>query len=178
MGEIREERKEVNSLYKNEKELYPDVCSWFRKMLQSKFKDATICVEDTSKKVLSKWLLEKGFHSYFPDYQTYEVEVDVTGVVVKSNKEAHLEFVECKLGKINLRDFSQLLGYSKVALPLYSIILSPKGISQSLNLLFNIARRNDILYYSEDKHIFITTWFERKKEIDFSTIIPKGARII
>jgi len=170
--------KEVNRVYKNEKEMYPDVCSWFRKMLQSKFKDATICVEDTSKKVLSKWLLEKGFHSYFPDYQTYEVEVDVTGVVVKSNKEAHLGFVECKLGKINLRDFSQLLGYSKVALPFYSIILSPKGISQSLNLLFNIARRNDILYYSEDKHIFITTWFIRKKEIDFSTIIPKGARII
>ncbi|MEM1942520.1 MAG: hypothetical protein QXO30_02065 [Candidatus Caldarchaeum sp.] len=165
-------------MYKNEKEMYSYVCSWFRKMLQSKFKDAKICVEDTSKKVLSKWLLEKGFHTYFPDYQTYEVEVDVTGVVVKSDKEAHLGFIECKLGRINLRDFSQLLGYSKVAIPLYSIILSPKGISQSLNLLFNIARRNDILYYSADKHIFITKWLERKKEIDFSTIIPKGASIL
>ena len=147
-------------------------------MLQNKFKDARICVEDTSKKVLSKWLLEKGFHSYFPDYQTYEVEVDVTGVIVKSNKETYLGFIECKLGRINLRDFSQLLGYSKVALPLYSIILSPKGISQSLNLLFNIARRNDILYYSADKHIFITQWHERKKEIDFSKIIPKGASML
>jgi hypothetical protein len=146
-------------------------------MLQSKFKNARICVEDTPKKALSKWLLEKGFHKYFPYYQTYEIEVDVTGVILKSNKEAYLGFIECKLGKISLRDFSQLLGYSKVALPLYSIILSPKGISQSLNLLFNIARRNDILYYSTDKHIFIATWLEREKEIDFSTIIPKGASI-
>jgi hypothetical protein len=146
-------------------------------MLQSKFKNARICVEDTSKKALSKWLLEKGFHKYFPYYQTYEIEVDVTGVILESNKEAYLGFIECKLGKISLRDFSQLLGYSKVALPLYSIILSPKGISQSLNLLFNIARRNDILYYSTDKHIFIATWLEREKEIDFSTIIPKGASI-
>ncbi|MDH7558599.1 MAG: hypothetical protein QHH18_08400 [Candidatus Bathyarchaeota archaeon] len=168
----------MNNVYKNEKEMYSDVCSWFKKLLQSKFKNAKICVEDTSKKILSKWLLEKGFHNYFPDYQTYEVEVDVTGVIMKSNKEAHLGFIECKLGRINLRDFSQLLGYSKVALPLYSIILSPKGISQSLNLLFNIARRNDILYYSTDKHIFITKWLERKKEIDFSTIIPKGASIL
>jgi len=157
--------------------MYPDVCLWFKKMLQSKFKNARICVEDTSKKVLAKWLLEKGFHGYFPNYQTYEVEVDVAGVIVKTDKEAHLGFVECKLDKINLRDFSQLLGYSKVALPLYSIILSPKGVSHSLNLLFNVARRNDILYYTQDKHIFITRWDERKKEIDLSTIIPKGARI-
>ncbi len=147
-------------------------------MLQSKFKDARVCVEDTSKKVLSKWLLEKGFHTSSPDYHTSEVDVDVTGVVVKSDKEARLGFIECKLGRINLRDFSQLLGYSKVVIPLYSIILSPKGISQSLNLLFNVARRNDILYYSADKHIFITKWLGRKKEIDFSTIIPKGESIL
>lgn len=168
----------MNSFYKKEKEMYPDVCSWFKKLLQSKFKNARIYVEDTSKKVLSKWLLEKGFHNYFPDYQTYEVEVDVTGVIVKMDKEAHLGFIECKLGRISLRDVSQLLGYSKVALPIYSIILSPKGISPSLNLLFNVARRNDILYYSVDKHIFITRWHERKKEIDFPTIIPKGASIL
>jgi hypothetical protein len=165
----------VNKLYKSEKEIYPDVCSWFKKILQNKFKNAKICVEDTSKKLLSKWLVEKGFHKFFPDYQIYEVEVDVTGAIVKSSKEAHLGFIECKLGKINLRDFSQLLGYSKVASPLYSIILSPRGVSQSLNLLFNVARRNDILYYSNDRHIFITRWDELKKGIDYSTIIPKGA---
>ncbi|MEM3626421.1 MAG: hypothetical protein QXZ25_00135 [Candidatus Bathyarchaeia archaeon] len=165
-------------MYKNERAMYPDVCSWFKKVLQSKFKNARICVEDTSKKVLSKWLIEKGFHNFFPYHQTYEVEVDVTGVIVKSDKEAYLGFVECKLGKINLRDFSQLLGYSKVALPMYSIILSPKGVSHSLNLLFNVARRNDILYYSADRHIFITRWDERKRDIDFSTIIPKGANIL
>jgi hypothetical protein len=164
-------------LYKKEEEMYPDVCLWFQKMLQSKFRNARIYVEDTSKKVLSRWLFEKGLHKYFPDYQTYEVEVDVTGVVLKSSKEVYLGFIECKLGRISLRDLSQLLGYSKVALPLYSIILSPEGISESLNLLFNIARRNDILYYSSDKHIFIAKWLEKKKEIDFSTIIPKGGII-
>jgi hypothetical protein len=158
--------------------MYSDVCSWFKRILENKFKNATICVEDTSKKVLSKWLIDKGFHDFFPDYQTYEIEVDIAGIIKKSGGEAHLGFVECKLGRINLRDVSQLLGYSKVALPLYSVILSPKGISKSLNLLFNVARRDDILYYSVERHIVITKWDERKKGIDFSTIIPKGARIL
>jgi hypothetical protein len=156
--------------------MYPDVCSWFKRVLENKFKNTKIYVEDTSKKVLSKWLVDKGFHSFFPDYQTYEIEVDVTGIIKKSDGEAYLGFIECKLGRINLRDVSQLLGYSKVALPLYSVILSPKGISRSMNLLFNIARRDDILYYSTDRHIIVTKWDERKKEIDFSSIIPKGSR--
>jgi len=157
--------------------MYSDVCSWFKRILKNKFKNAKIHVEDTSKRVLSKWLVEKGFHNFFPDYQTYEIEVDVTGIVKKSDEEAYLGFIECKLGRINLRDVSQLLGYSKVALPLYSVILSPKGISRSMDLLFNVARRNDILYYSTDKHIIITKWDERKKEIDFSSIVPKGSRV-
>ena len=157
--------------------MYPDVCAWFKGMLKDKFKDAEICVEDTSKKMLSKWLVEKGFHNFFSDYQTYEIEVDVTGIVKKSD-EAYLGLIECKLGRITLRDLSQLLGYSKVALPLYSVILSPKGISRSMSLLFNVARRNDALYYSTDGHIVIGKWSERRKELDLSKIIPKGSRIL
>jgi len=156
--------------------MYPHVGAWFKKILRERFKDAKVYVEDTSKKVLSKWLVEKGFHNFFPNYQTYEIEVDVTGIVEKSD-EAHLGLVECKLSRITLRDLSQLLGYSKVALPLYSIILSPKGISRSMNLLLNIARRNDILYYSTDRHIIIGKWNERRQELDLSSLIPKGTRL-
>jgi len=157
--------------------MYPDVCAWIRRMLEWKFKNANICVEDTSKKILSKWLVEKGFHNFFPEYQTYEIEVDVTGVVEESGK-AYLGLIECKLGRITLRDLSQLLGYSRVALPLYSIIVSPKGISHSLYSLFVVARRNDILYYSADRHIIIGKWNEKAKEIDMASIIPKGSRIL
>jgi len=156
--------------------MYPDVCTWFKKLLEQKFKDAKIWVEDTSRKVLSKWLVEADLHNFFTDYQTYEIEVDVTGVIKKSD-EAYLGFVECKLNKITLRDLSQLLGYSKVALPLYSIIVSPKGISRSMNLLFNVARRNDILFYSTERHIIIGKWDKRRLELDPSSIIPKGSRL-
>ena len=156
--------------------MYPHVCRWFKNFLEGRFKDSSINVDDTSKKVLSKWLVEKGYHKYFKDYQTYEIRVDISGLIQKGEN-ARLAFVECKLSRITLRDLSQLLGYSKVAIPSFSIILSPKGISRSMNLLFNISRRNDILYYSPDKHIIIGTWSETRQEIDPSSIIPKGSRL-
>ena len=152
--------------------MYPHVRSWLEKILQSRFKRAKILVADTSKKVLSRWLFEKGYHKHFKDYSTYEIEVDVTGVI--ETEKTELAFVECKLNKITLRDLSQLLGYSKVALPLFSIIASPKGISDSMNLLFNVSPRNDVLYYTDNKHIVIGKWDETRREIDQSSIIPKG----
>jgi hypothetical protein len=165
-------KEKVRGLYKEEKEMYPHVCSWLEKILRRKFRDAKISVADTSKKVLSKWLFEKGHHKRLKDYSTYEIEVDVTGVV--ESEKTELAFVECKLNKITLRDLSQLLGYSKVALPLLSIIVSPKGISDSMNLLFNISRRNDVLYYASNRHIVIGKWDGTRKEIDPYSMIPKG----
>ena len=157
--------------------MYPDVCTWFRKILLEKHDDSKIHIQDTSRKVLSKWLVEKGLHKLFPDYQTYEIEVDIVGIIEKDDK-AFLGMIECKLNQITLRDLSQLLGYSRVALPLYSIILSPQGVSKSMHLLFNISRRNDILNYSSDRHIIVGKWNEKRKELDYSTIIPKGSQIL
>jgi hypothetical protein len=157
--------------------MYPDVCAWFKRILVEKCEGSKIHIEDTSRKVLSRWLVEKGFHKLFPDYQTYEIEVDIIGIIEKNNR-ASLGMIECKLNQITLRDLSQLLGYSRVALPLYSIILSPKGVSKSMHRLFNISRRDDILNYSNDRHIVIGKWNEKRKELDFSTIIPKGSQIV
>ncbi len=164
-------------MYKSEKQMYPEVCAWFKGILLEKHDDSKIHVQDTSRKVLSRWLVEKGLHKLFPDYQTYEIEVDIVGIIEKEDN-AFLGMIECKLNQITLRDLSQLLGYSKVALPLYSIILSPQGVSKSMHLLFNVSRRNDILSYSNDKHIIVGKWSEKRKELDFPSIIPKGSQIL
>lgn len=153
--------------------MYPDVCSWFEKFLQSKNKHGRIHVDDTSRKVLSRWLIEFGFSSLFPEYQTFEIEVDVAGVIERPG-EAYLGFVECKLNRVTLRDLSQLLGYSKVAKPLYSFIVSPKGVSKSLNMLFNINRRDDVLYYTDNSYIVVGKWDEKRRELDLTSLIPRG----
>ena len=159
---------------RKEKDMYPAVCKWLRNILRSKYKKAEIYVFDTSNVTLSKFLVKRRYHRFFKAYQTYEIQVDITGVI-KSRKRIDLAFVECKLKKISLKDLSQLLGYSKVAFPLFSMIISPAGMSRSLDLLFNVWRRYDILYYGKDKHLLIGKWDSDRREVDPSSIIPRGA---
>lgn len=156
--------------------MYPHVRVWFDKVLRSRFRNANVLVGDTSKKILSRWLFDNGYHGRFPQWSTYEIEVDITGVV-DTGSSASLAFVECKLNKITLRDVSQLLGYSKVAVPIISIITSPEGISDSSNLLFNVHRREDILTYDSENKIIIGKWNEARRELNPSSTIPKGARV-
>jgi len=163
--------------YKNEKSMYPDVIKWFHKILALKFPNSSISVYNTSNVVLSKFLFDRRLHRFFPNYQTFEIEVDITGVA-RSGDNAYIGFVECKLNKISLRDVSQLLGYSKVAQPVFSLILSPAGFSDSINFLFNIHRRDDILYYEKDKLIHIAKWVKSRQDIDYASLLPKGSQLI
>lgn len=95
--------------------MYPEVCAWLHDLLDAGFPRATVEVADTSRVILANYLEQRGLAALFPDCQTYEINVDVTGVV--KAKKPHLAFVECKLTPLTLRDMSQLLGYSKVAVP-------------------------------------------------------------
>ncbi len=159
--------------HSKEKQLYPEVIRWLEQLLKQRFKRKEIFVFDTSEYNLHIFLARHEFKSYFPDYLTYEIQVDITGII-KSDKNAELAFVECKLKPISLKDISQIMGYSKVALPLYSIIISPSGISRSVNTLFNTFNRFDVLEYSKGKRIKIAKWDEGRKTIDVSSLIPSG----
>jgi hypothetical protein len=164
-------------MYRNESEMYPHVSAWLERFLLSrlgKFSDVRIIVEDTSQKSLSMWLYEKGLHRYFRDYNTFEVEVDITGVVEFKNRKAYIILIECKLEKIKLRDIGQLLGYSKVVKPHIAMILSPSGLSDSLGLLLKVYRRYDILSYDQGKHIVVGKWSHARFEPDFSSLIPEN----
>jgi hypothetical protein len=157
--------------------MYPEVKAWLHGLLSQRVKGAKVYTYDTSKAVLSKFLFDNKIHTYFQGYQTFEIQVDVTGVMV-SQTAAELVFVECKLNPISLIDVSQLLGYSKVANPWTSIIVSPKGISDSINLLFNVYQRYDVLEYDKQgRKVQIATWLQTRKDVDQSTIIPKGSSL-
>ncbi|MBS7251984.1 MAG: hypothetical protein KIH08_15535 [Candidatus Freyarchaeota archaeon] len=158
--------------YGNEKEMYPDIKEWLLNLLKSEYKKYDIKVYDTHAQILSKFLVQKNFHIYFPDFQSYEIKVDITGVIIKGDT-AKLAFVECKLRPITLRDISQLIGYSKVANPIKAIILSPEDVSDPVSYLFRTLRRYDILAYNKNK-VIIGRWDENRKELITTSIIPKG----
>lgn len=160
-------------VYKDEKRMYPDIMKWLKGFLESKYRKYKISVFNTHAQTLSNILIGKNLHNFFPDYPTYDIKVDVTGILIRKDS-ADLIFVECKLNPITLKDVSQLLGYSKVAKPLHSIILSPADVSRSVSYLFRTLRRYDVLEYERDKKIIIAKWSERTKEILPSSIIPRG----
>lgn len=159
--------------YREEKEMYPDVMEWLKHTLQGHFPAASVTTYDTSRVRLSRFLEARGLESSFPLYQSFDIRVDVTGVVQEGTA-ADLAFVECKLKPISLRDLSQLLGYSRVALPVYSIIVSPAGTSAGMNLLLQTYGRLDVLEYEPHRRIKVATWNGQRKEVDLPTLIPRG----
>ena len=56
--------EEEEIVYRNEREMYPYVKSWLERMLRDKFRNKTVTVANTSRKILSKWLFEQGYHRY------------------------------------------------------------------------------------------------------------------
>ena len=158
-----------------EEDLYPQVRNWLESELRSSMRGAErINAYITPRTSVTRLLESEGLAPFFnSEYITYDIRVDITGVVVKNGR-GHLVFVECKMNKISLRDFSQLLGYSVVARPLYSLIISPKGISDSLQKLIDSFSRTDILKYGRDRRIALAKWDIAKKDIDRMTIIPRG----
>jgi len=161
-------------MYNSEKEIYPEVIIWLNKYLRGKYSNGEVNVFDTSQFNLSEFIRRKKLNKYFPEFETYVIKVDITGVVEYKEK-CLLSFVECKLNSISLKDISQLIGYSKVVRPIFSLIISPSGISSPVNKLINIYRRYDILIYQEELKVRIARWNKNTKEIDSATLLPHGS---
>lgn len=160
-------------LYKNESYMYEPVRGWWERFLQERHKRSQVSVYDTSKTVLYRFVQGHHLEASFPDYLTYEVEVDITGVIITRGK-AKLALVECKLRPITLRDVGQMLGYSKVTRPLYSLIISPRGLSDSLIRLLKNFQRFDVLDYGNGQRIRLATWSPQRQETLSESLLPPG----
>lgn len=160
-------------MYSSEKEMYPEVITWLSKYLKAKYPKREINVFNTSQVNLSEFIRRKKLSKYFPEFETYIIKVDITGVV-KHKEKCLLAFVECKLNSISLKDISQLIGYSKVVRPVFSLVLSPSGVSSPINTLINIYRRYDILTYQDNLKVRIAKWNKNTKDIDAATLLPHG----
>lgn len=163
--------------YNSEKEMYPEVASWLVGYLKHKYSKASVKAYDTSRENLSDFLRHHRLNKYFAEAETYVIKVDITGVI-KHREKCFLAFVECKLNPINLKDISQLIGYSKVVLPAFSIIISPAGISPPVNKLINLYRRYDILTYTKTQKVHVALWNKLTHDIETATLLPHGEHLL
>ena len=167
--------------YKNEKQMYPDVANWLQELLIGRSQGAKIEVRDTHSYPLNEYVIRHGLQKYFEgdQWQTYDIRVDLTAFI-KSKRGKGLVFVECKIINITLLHISQLLGYSRVALPLSSYLISSRGIGGRVQSLITRYDRSDILEYQWvkgqlPKRIIIAKWDKNLKSIDSNSVLPPGA---
>lgn len=86
-----------------EKQLYKPITNWLKTYLSSKYKKSNVLVWDSHSVLLSKLLQQTGYHRYFPQFDTFEIKVDITALIKTADK-AELCFVEVKTRPISLKD--------------------------------------------------------------------------
>lgn len=155
-------------MYRNELEIYPDIIVWLENRLRGDYgrKAKKITVLDTHDSYLSNFIIKLNYHRFFSDFTTYRIQQDITGFIEYENS-VELVFVEVKLGHLKLIDLSQLLGYSCIALPVFSILISPAGMGTTLTKLLTTFNRRDILEYRTGRKIEVLKWDKVKQDIDF-----------
>ncbi len=145
-----------------EKDLYPFVANWLRDFLKARYpKAVSVCVEDTSRTSVAQFLRRNNLLTFAPWGTILEVPADVTGaalIKVKGKQTIKLAIVEVKIDAINLRDFSQILGYAKIVVPDHAFIISPKGWTLSLQEFVRDFKRIDILEYAPGKLVVVAKW--------------------
>jgi len=156
-----------------ERDLYIPIANWLSSYLKDRYagRIKAIHAEDTHSTKLCKFIEVKGLSEFFPEHKCYDVQVDVTGVVLTKDKKTHLAIVEVKTGTISISSFSQILGYSKIVRPDYAFIISPKGWSISLQKLVAGFARKDILCYFLDRYLVVAQWDMKAKTVKSGDIL-------
>lgn len=157
----------MNKSYQTEIDMYPDIIKWLDAYLNGKFgKQANkIKVLDTHDSDLSNFIIKLNYQKFFPEFTTYKIRQDITGFI-EYNDKVELVFVECKNAKLHLINLSQLIGYSCIALPIISILISPQGMGTTLSKLLTSFNRKDILEFRPKRRIQILKWDFYKQDID------------
>ena len=162
--------------YKREQDMYPDVAAWLEEYLKGRHRRSRVKVFDASRKSLSRIISDIGIQDQMPpEWVSWDIQVDIVGIILQKRK-TEIALVECKNATLSLRDLSQLLGYSLIANPLYSFLLSPQGPSDSLRTLLKTFNRIDVLryHYSQGKlpqAIIIGQWVKETKSLDWGSVI-------
>ncbi|MCY4553438.1 MAG: hypothetical protein OXC79_07175 [Candidatus Poribacteria bacterium] len=157
-------------------DLYPDVCQWLETFLKDRFRQAEVDVHTLPHTPISRFLRTYNRGNFSGKWHSWNIKVDVVGFVHHADKPTDLVFVECKNTKLTLAHLSQLLGYSRIARPMYSFLISPVGFSRSLVSLLQEYQRRDVLEYHWEtgklpRKIIIAEWEMATSNLNRHTII-------
>lgn len=169
--------------YAREQSMYPHVCEWLKAFLADRHAAGSVRVIVASRNSLSRLVQHTGLATSLPaEWPSWDIHVDVVGLV-RAATSIETAFVECKNVPITLGHLSQLLGYSRVARPLYSFLISPQGMSGALRSLLQTYQRTDILEYhvvrgKVARSIVVGRWDEAARTLDWGSIVGADASYV
>lgn len=111
-------------------------------------------------------------------YSSFEFKPDILGILShKKSKKIKLIFLNRSISAISLKDIGELRLYSNLAKPELSLIASPKGLPEEINLLLLDKKiQESLLNYEKDKSIILFRWVINKNNIDKISIFPISKR--
>jgi hypothetical protein len=122
---------------------------------------------------LAALITRLGLQGAYPQAAVWEIKADVAAFITGATN--RLALVECKLGPITLKDVGQMLGYSRVAKPVLSLLVSPHSATDALRKLLTVYGRYDILEYDENRRrILIGRWDPVRSDLVHSETLPPG----
>ena len=156
--------------------MYPDVCRWLEEFLKGHFQQSEIDVRILSHTPISRFLSTYECGNFPGEWVTWNIKVDIVGFVHQPNNPTTMAFVECKNSPLTLAHLSQLLGYSRIAQPLYSFLISPVGFSSTLVSLLQEYQRQDVLEYHWaagrlPRKIVVAKWEAATSNLNRNTMI-------
>ena len=157
---------------KGEIRLYPDIEKWLENYLRDRYKRWNVeTTHKTSKIALDVVLKEKGIE--IKEAIGLGIKVDIVGILTRKS-EVKLALVEVKDKPLTLRDLGQLWGYTQLLNPVESFLISSRGLG-TLTYILKVLKREDLLVFGSkrEKMMKIAKWDERRKSIDYATLIPK-----
>ena len=155
-----------------EAELYEPMRVWLEQYVKDKYKAYDVISLDAHTERLDRVLAKYGVVKEMAN--GVEIQIDVLAIAKKNNK-AKIFFIEAKKTKLTLRDLGQIWAYCKLVDPDEAFLLSSAGLG-SLNKIFNVFRREDMLDFGDGKQIKkiqVGKWNCISQNVVFESMIPK-----
>lgn len=160
----------------SESDLYEPVRRWFEQALSQRFRRSEVRAYDTSHTKASSLIAGMGLQAKFPQSAVWDIQADITALIM--GRQNNVAFIECKNRRVTLRDVGQLLGYSRVAKPVVSMLLSPQPPTDTLRTLLSVYGRYDILEYDDrGTRIVIAQWDRARNAVLHAKTLPPGEHI-
>lgn len=157
----------------SKEELRDQVAHWLPRRLETMFPSWSIEIFDTSRLTLSRFLFDHQLEERFSCSDAFDMRVDITGLLRRGER-VELALAFCHRQVITLREVGPATFCSRLSTPCVSLLVSPAGVSSSLNLLLFAYNRVDLLEYAPGKRLKVATWDLRRKQVDPNSVIPSG----